>query len=117
MEQVSPGAFALATLARLQASGVNDVGLLDSMLERGEAWLDHTMQLLEQCERLKVFDGDYTHWCELALEGAYDWISSMLEANSLPTSQEASPPASSSEQITEEMVLQKLMSDDGSEPL
>ncbi len=113
MEQVSPGAFALATLARLQASGVNDVGLLDSMLERGEAWLDHAMQLLEQCEELKVFDGDYTRWCELALEGAYDWITSMIEASSVPTPQVASP--SSPDQVTEEMLLQKLMSDDEAE--
>src|SRR5437870_12180870 len=117
MEQVAPGAIPLATLVRLQGSGVNDINLLDSMLERGEAWLDSTMQLLEKCEELKLIDGDYTQWCELALEGAYDWIASMLEANSLPVLQVASPPASSSEQITEEMLLQKLMSDDGLEPL
>ncbi len=117
MEQVAPGAIALATLVRLQSSGVNDIGLLDRMLERGETWLDSAMQLLEHCEDLKVIDGDYTRWCELALEGAYDWIPSMIEANSLPTPQSASLSTSSSEQITEEMVLQKLMSDDALEQL
>jgi hypothetical protein len=117
MKRASPDAIALATLARLQASGVNDIDLLDRMLERGEAWLDHTMQLLERCEDLKVIDGDYTRWCELALEGAYEWITSMIEANSLSKLPVASPSASSSDQITEEMLLQKLMSDDELEPL
>jgi hypothetical protein len=115
MEQTAPGAIALATLVRLQSSGVNDIGLLDRMLERGEIWLDSAMQLLEHCEDLKVIDGDYTRWCELALEGAYDWIPSMIGADSLPSPQRASLSTSSSEQATEEMVLQKLMSDDGLE--
>lgn len=115
MEQVYPGAVALATLARLQASGVNDVDLLDRMLERGEAWLDHSMQLLEQCEHLNVIDGDYTHWCELALEGAYDWVASMLAANS--SAHVAPQPTESPDEVTEEMLLQKLMSDDELEQL
>ena len=117
MEQATPGTIALATFARLQASGVNDIDLLDRMLERGEAWLDHAMQLLKQCEDLKVFEGDYTRWCELALQGAYDWITSMFEADPIPAPQVAFPPASSSEAATEEMLLQKLMSDDELEQL
>src|SRR5690242_8573597 len=47
MEQVRPSAIALSTLAQLQASGVEDIELLDQMLERGETWLDRTMQQLE----------------------------------------------------------------------
>jgi hypothetical protein len=106
--------MALATLVRLQASGVSDIDLLDSMLERGEAWLDHTLQLLEECERLNVIGGDYTRWCQLALEGAYDWITSMLEAGpSLPAAVQPSNPG---EEATEELLLQKLMSDDETLP-
>ena len=118
MQSVQPSPIALASLAQLQASGVNDVDLLDRMLERGEVWLDYTMQLLERCESLALIHGDYTQWCEHALEGAYDWIASMSETSpasespALPT-----PPASSTRitrplnQATEELLLQKLMSD------
>ena len=69
MERVRPGVVARAILARLQSIGVNDIDLLDRMLERGEDWLDHALQLLEHCEHLNIIGGDYTHWCELALEG------------------------------------------------
>jgi hypothetical protein len=110
MERENPGAVALAALARLQSSGVNNIDLLDRMLERGEVWLDHIMQLLEHCERLKVISGDYTRWCEFALQGAYDWVASMLEASASPPV--ASQPATSFDQTTEEMLLQKLMGDD-----
>jgi hypothetical protein len=116
MQQVHLSAIALASLAQLQASGVSDLNLLDRMLERGETWLDHTMQLLEHCEKLDVIQGDYTQWCEHALEGAYDWIASMeateainqLENDTLRNEQKLPPHTA-----TEEQLLQKLMSDEG----
>ncbi|HZR42841.1 MAG TPA: hypothetical protein VFB12_22165 [Ktedonobacteraceae bacterium] len=123
MQSVQPSPIALASLAQLQASGVNDVDLLDRMLERGEVWLDYTMQLLERCESLDLIHGDYTQWCEHALEGAYDWIASMSETS--PASESPAPPtppASSTRitrplnQATEELLLQKLMSDEDETP-
>src|SRR5947209_4547087 len=93
IEQSRPSAVSLAVLARLQANGVYDVELLDRMLERGEEWLDKTMQHLDYCEQVEDFiRGDYTQWCRHALEGAYDWIDSMLEAGE--TSSEPAPAAS-----------------------
>ena len=119
MQQIPLSTIALASLAQLQASGVNDLNLLDRMLERGETWLDHTMQLLEHCEKLDVIQGDYTQWCEHALEGAYDWITSMeaTEAINQPEN-DAETLAIHDEQqatlhtATEEQLLQKLMDDD-----
>ncbi len=120
MQQVQPSAIALASLAQLQASGVNDLDLLDRMLERGETWLDHIMQLLEHCEELDVIRGDYTQWCEHALEGAYDWIASMDATNTSGTQEneaEASIEISDEQDTelqspTEAQLLQKLMSDE-----
>ena len=123
MQQLQLSAIALASLAQLQASGVNDLNLLDRMLERGEIWLDHTMQLLEHCEELDVIGGDYTQWCEHALEGAYDWIESINAKNALNTHEnEAESPTNSLttnnkqqtdlQEVTEEQLLQKLMSDE-----
>src|SRR5712691_12499864 len=89
MQRSHPSAIALATLARLQSHGVTDVDLLDHMLERGEAWLDQTMQRLAYCEQFDDFiSDDYTQWCQRALEGAFDWIDSLREA----TGQEAPTP-------------------------
>ena len=118
MQQVQPAALALATLARLQASGVSNIDLLDRMLERGESWLDSTMQRLEYCERLGFIRGDYAQWCEHALEGAYDWIDSMQEASSPLASPPSSPSSESPHEptaATEELLLQKLMSDEEEE--
>ncbi len=134
LEQVHPSALALATLARLQAHGVSDITVLDRMLERGEEWLDRTMQRLEYCEKIDVISGDYTKWCEHALEGAYDWIDSIqgqeavdfapielplsesaisesedIGSIELEATRENSEPAN---EIMEELFLQKLMSDD-----
>ncbi len=113
MQEVQPTALALATLARLQSNGVSDIDLLDRMLEQGELWLDRTMQRLEYIEQLDDFiSHDYTQWCQLALEGAYDWIDSMLDG-SPPSS---SPVTASEEEdlteATEEVFLQKLSSDE-----
>src|SRR5579864_2686257 len=55
IQQTRPSPIALATLARLQSNGVNDIDLLDSMLARGEAWLDATMQRLDYCEQIDDF--------------------------------------------------------------
>lgn len=130
MQQTQPSAIALATLAQLQASGVNDIDLLDRMLERGEEWLDATMQLLVRCEELDLIHGDYTQWCEHALEGAYNWIASMSEnatdSTAFATAEASAAPEASVDpasmpraritrplsQITEELLLQKLMSDE-----
>ncbi len=122
MQQVQPSAIVLSSLAQLQASGVTDTQLLDRMCERGEAWLDHTLQLLAYCERFGVIrGGNYTEWCEHALEGAYDWINSVNEASSAAASAEnaeveaevpAEAPTNSEAKATEELLLQKLMSED-----
>src|SRR5579884_2603630 len=87
IQMVHLPAIALATLARLQASVVNDIAFLDRMVERGEEWLDRTMQRLDYCEQLDFMIDDYTQWCQNALEGAYDWIDSMREAGTSSPSQ------------------------------
>jgi len=110
LEMVHPPAIALATIARLQASGVNDINLLDRMLERGEDWLDRTMQRLDYCEQLDFIIDDYTQWCQNALDGAYDWIDSMREdGTSSPTEV---PMDDTSTEATEELLLQKLTSEE-----
>lgn len=112
MQEIHPSAIALATLARLQANGVSDIDLLDRMLERGESWLDETMQRLDYCEQLDDFiRNDYTQWCKLALEGAYDWIGSIQDPI---VSSPAQEPIAVEEEVietTEELLLQKLSSD------
>ena len=113
MQEVHPTALELATLARLQSNGVSDIDLLDRMLEQGELWLDRTMQRLDYLEQLDDFiRDDYTQWCQHALEGAYDWIDSVLDGN--PTSL---PLAAASEEegltkATEELFLQKISDDE-----
>ena len=114
MQTVHPSAIALATLARLQANGVNDVELLDRMLERGEDWLDQTMQRLDYCEQLDDFmRDDYTQWCKHALEGAYDWIDSIQDTGTSSPAEEE-PVAVEEEQVeaATELFLQKLHSDE-----
>ncbi|MDQ2887921.1 MAG: hypothetical protein M3Y39_17760 [Chloroflexota bacterium] len=119
-QQVRPSAIALASLAQFQASGVNDTDLLDRMLERGEEWLDHTIQLLRHCEELDVIGGNYTQWCENALEGAYEWIESMNESADETAPGDAQPKDETTptdaqpkaDIATEEQLLQKLMSGD-----
>ena len=110
METVHPPAIAFATIARLQASGVNDIALLDRMLERGEEWLDRTMQRLDYCEQLDFIIDDYTQWCQNALEGAYDWIDSMREGGTSPLSQ--APTSEVTGEATAELLLQKLTSEE-----
>ncbi len=115
MHLTQPSPIALATLTRLQSYGVDDVDLLDTMLERGDTWLDHTLQLLEQCERLDVIHGNYTEWCQHALEGAYEWLDSMPEDEVLQETQaihEQTTEAAISDDTTEALLLQKLMSED-----
>jgi hypothetical protein len=123
MHAAQPSAVALATLARLQANGVSDIELLDRMLDRGEEWLDATMQRLDYCEQLDDFlSDDYDQWCRHALDGAYDWIDSLRRqaeeetaASQLPSS---APPETSEEALseaTEEMMLSKLSSDEAEE--
>lgn len=118
MRQVHPSPLALATLARLQANGVQDIELLDAMLERGESWLDQTMQRLDYCEQLDDFlSEDYTQWCQRALEGAYDWIDSLREAATTAPSDslqemETAQTGSPGMETTEEILLQKLTSED-----
>lgn len=124
LQQAQPSAIALAILAQLQANGVADVDLLDSMLEHGEHWLDQTMQRLAYCEQLDDFmRDDYTQWCRHALEGAYDWIDSLrgyvdggVDGNAgVDTSLSPSPSTPVEEALTEateELLLQKLTTDE-----
>ncbi len=124
MQQCQPSSIALAALVQLQASGVEDIDLLERMLERGESWLDHTIQLLERCKQLDVIRGNYTEWCQHALDGAYEWIASMGEGVDILDGAELEDNASSAEvlpdveleQATEELLLQKLMSDTDTVP-
>jgi hypothetical protein len=119
MQRLAPSALALASLTQLRACGVEDVDLLERMLERGEVWLDHTIQLLVRCEQLDVIGSSYNEWCKHALEGAYDWIASIGEdgdeTSATPDDIEQGSPDTTVQtavQITEELILQKLMSDD-----
>jgi len=115
MQLFHPPAVALATLARLQAKGVNDIDLLDRMLERGEEWLDLTMQRLDYCEQLHFIHDNYAQWCQHALEGAYDWIDSMRDtanAETLPLPVATSDADESSADATEELLLRKLTSEE-----
>src|SRR5579883_868229 len=116
IEALQPPAIALAVLARLQSKGVNDVALLDQMLERGEDWLDRMMQRLDYCEQVEDFiQGDYTQWCYRSLEGAYDWIDTLL--GSVEEDEEPRPPVEGDGAATEELLLQKLRLDDEEEML
>lgn len=113
MQEVHTSAIALATLARLQSNGVNDIDLLDRMLERGEMWLDHTMQQLDYCEQLDGFIcDDYTQWCKHALEGAYDWIDSIQDGNLSSSTPVAVTGDEQLIEATEELLLQKFSSDE-----
>ncbi len=112
MQLTQPSPIALATLTRLQSYGVDDVDLLDRMLERGDTWLDHALQLLEQCERLDVIHGNYTEWCQHALEDAYNWLDSMHnDEESQPVLEQATQ-TETSDDTTEALLIQRLMSED-----
>jgi hypothetical protein len=120
MQEVQPTAIELAILARLQSTGVSDIDLLDRMLERGELWLDRTMQRLDYLEQLDDFiSDDYTQWCQHALEGAYDWIDTVLDGT--VTSQPSTVTTSNMKEdvqeeelieATEELFLQKISTDE-----
>ncbi len=113
MQEVHPTAIELATLARLQSNGVSDVDLLDRMLERGELWLDRTMQQLDYLEQLDDFiRDDYTQWCQHALEGAYDWIDSVLDAKPTSLPVMATTEEEKLTEATEELFLQKISNDE-----
>jgi len=119
MQQVHPSPIALAILARLQSKGVTDIELLDRLLERGEIWLDQTMQHLEYCEQLDFMRDNYTEWCRHALDGAYDWIDSIHDEDNVTSPSSSvedtlpSPLATGEplNEATEETLLQKLMSE------
>ncbi len=117
LQQVQPPAVAFATLARLQANGVNEIELLDRMLERGEEWLDLTMQRLDYCEQLDFIHDNYAQWCEHALEGAYDWIDSMRDAyyDTTPQPVVTTEVDEVSVEATEELLLRKLTSEEEEE--
>ncbi len=117
LQELQPPAVAFATLARLQANGVNDIDLLDRMLERGEEWLDLTMQRLDYCEQLDFIHDNYTQWCEHALEGAYDWIDSMRDTYADTEPRPVVRPGGNEVQVeaTEELLLRKLTSEDDEE--
>ncbi len=120
IQEVQPTAIELATLARLQSNGVSDVDLLDRMLEQGESWLDRTMQRLDYLEQLDDFiSDDYTQWCRHALEGAYDWIDSVLDGNATSLPPTATTLATTEDmkeeeliEATEELFLQKISNDE-----
>src|SRR5579859_5355663 len=115
LREAQPSAIALAALARLQSNGVSDIALLDAMLERGESWLDQTMQRLDYFEQFNDFiSDDYTKWCQGALEGAFDWIDSLRDGTeqAAPGHEETSPaqfPSNSEDAAeVEALLLQRL---------
>ncbi len=120
MEEIQPSPIALAALVQLQACGVEDLDLLDRMLERGDEWLDNSLQLLERCEELDLIGGNYTQWCEHAMEGAYEWMNSISDpnineveiqsANSTTTGQDST--MEDENKVTEAQLLRKLMDAD-----
>ncbi|GAC1389331.1 MAG: hypothetical protein NVS4B11_13800 [Ktedonobacteraceae bacterium] len=115
MQLIQPSPIALATLTRLQSYGVHDIDLLDTMLERGDTWLDHTLQLLEHCERLDFIHDNYTAWCQHALEGAYDWLDSISETEAPQEEQPLQAQVTQgevSDDTTEALLIQRLMSED-----
>ncbi len=116
MQLTQPSPIALAALIRLQSYGVDDVDLLDNMLERGDTWLDHMLQLLEQCQNLGFIRDNYTEWCKHALEGAYDWLDSMHENEERQVAQllqeELVTQATVSGETTEALLIQRLMSEE-----
>ena len=120
IQEVQPTAIELAILARLQSNGVSDVDLLDHMLERGEVWLDRTMQRLDYLEQLDDFISDeYTQWCQHALEGAYDWIDTVLDSSATSDSSTVATSNMMEDvkeeeliEATEELFLQKISSDE-----
>lgn len=116
VESLRPSAVALAVLVRLQSSGVTNIDVLDQMLERGEDWLDRMMQRLDYCEQVEDFiQGDYTQWCIRSLEGAYDWIDTVLGLGSPTAEAEVSytnAPDVDALEATEELLLQKLRLED-----
>jgi hypothetical protein len=116
IQSLQPSAIALAVLARLQSNGVGNIELLDQMLERGEDWLDRMMQRLDYCEQVEDFiQGDYTQWCYRSLEGAYDWIDTLLGA--VEDGEEPRQSVEGDGVATEELLLQKLRLDDEEEML
>lgn len=111
LEALRPSALAQAVLVRLQSNGVSDTDVLDLMLEQGEDWLDRMMQRLDYCEQVQDFiQGDYTQWCIRSLEGAYDWIDSLLGSIKENNGHEES--SASDTLATEELLLQRLSLDD-----
>lgn len=115
LREAQPSAIAFAALARLQSNGVSDIALLDAMLERGESWLDKTMQRLDYFEQFDDFiSDDYTKWCQGALEGAFDWIDSLTNGTEqasqeqIETPPEQSPSNSEDAAEVEALFLQRL---------
>lgn len=122
IRETQPSAISLAALARLQSNGVSDIELLDAMLERGEGWLDQTMQRLDYFEQFDNFvSDDYTQWCQGALEGAFDWIDSLREGTEQETQLETSPEEvpSNDEDAgdVEALLLQRLATEDEQDDL
>jgi hypothetical protein len=79
LRQAEPSTMVQADIALLETRGVVDIDLLDRMVGRGEIWLNRTIEQLQRCEQLDMIGESYEAWCEHALEGAYEWISTMEE--------------------------------------
>ncbi len=124
LQETRPTTVALAALARLQSNGVSDIALLDAMLERGESWLDRTMQRLDYFEQFDDFiSDDYTKWCQGALEGAFDWIDSLLESTEQTASAQLETPPTEEQPDNEDagnvevLLLQRLATEDEQDDL
>ncbi|MBX5457721.1 MAG: hypothetical protein IRZ31_12540 [Thermogemmatispora sp.] len=118
LRQLQPPEGVVSLLAALREWGVSDVVLLDRLCERGEEWLQAMFRRLDTCRRLGLFDGDYTRWCEHALEGAYDWLDSIEEgttpvAEMLALAEDAALAAreedGTEDELTEDEFLRRLL--------
>jgi hypothetical protein len=117
LRQAEPSTMVQADIALLETRGVVDIDLLDRMVGRGEIWLNRTIDLLQRCEELNMIGETYEAWCEHALEGAYEWISTMeenadsgerAESDGRPQDTDAETIASP----TEDAFIQRLMSEE-----
>ncbi|GER83210.1 hypothetical protein KTAU_18470 [Thermogemmatispora aurantia] len=118
LRQLQPPEGVVNLLTALREWGVSDVVLLDRLCERGEEWLQAMFHRLDTCRQLGLFDGDYTRWCEHALEGAYDWLDS-IEEGTLPAAEMLAPAESAAlaaceedgteDELTEDEFLRRLL--------
>ena len=115
LQQAQPSTMVQADIALLETRGIVDIDLLDRMVGRGEIWLNRTIDLLQRCEELNMIGETYEAWCEHALEGAYEWISTMDENTDEPiesSDQQQGEEGQENADISADAFIRKLMSEE-----